>query len=217
MTPARETTRPKVKADAQRRCIVTREQRPQSELIRFVVGPNGEIVPDLKAKLPGRGIWVHASSEVLDQAVTANLFSKAAKAAVTVNSDLSVQTEHLLSARCLDLLGLGQKAGQLVTGFEKVSDWLRTEALALVIEASDGRSDGRRKIIRLTQTQASNPLIVGCFNRDELGLALGRDNVVHAALKSCSLARTLETDLKRLAGFRALCPPDWSQSETQTQ
>ena len=186
-----------------------------SSLIRFVVGPENNIVPDLAGKLPGRGLWAAASKEAIDLGVQKNLFSRAAKTKVSADPGLAELVETLLSQRCLNYLGLAQKAGAAVTGFEKVQDRLRNKDVAALVEARDGQEDGRNKVLRLAYGLNQPVKVVGCFTRDELGLAFGRDSVVHAALDQSGLADKFTAEAMKLAGFRALTPDDWPVEREQ--
>jgi uncharacterized protein len=181
-----------------RRCLVTREVLPKTHLIRFVVGPDAVLVPDVAGRLPGRGLWVKAERATLAAAVAKRLFPKAAKRQVEVPPDLVERTGALLAQRCLDLLGLARGAGQAVAGFEKVRDWLETGRAGLLLGAADGAADGRRKLAQLAQGM---PLLA-LFSSAELSAALGRDNVVHAALAKGGLAERLKAEADRLAGLR---------------
>ena len=182
-----------------RRCIVTRAVRPRSELLRFVVSPDGEIVPDLAASLPGRGIWVSSRRPVLEKAIAAKAFSRTAKAPVKVGPELVDQVTNLLTRRCLDLIGLARRAGQAVAGFEKVDEAIRSGRAGLLLEASDGAPGGRAKL-RAAGRSRSLP-VIGLFTGSELGEAFGRDHIVHAAVGG-RLAERLQAEAFRLAGFR---------------
>ena len=182
-----------------RRCIVTRDVLPKDLLIRFVIGPSGEIVPDVQGRLPGRGLWVKAERAALASAVARNLFAKAARAAVKIPPDLVDRTASLLRQRCLDQLGLARRAGQVVCGFEKVSDALRTARVAVLVAAKDAAADGRSKL----KAMAGGLPTLSSFTVAELSGALGRENVVHAALAPGRLAERLLMDAARLAGFEA--------------
>ncbi len=182
-----------------RRCIVTREVLPKESLVRFVIGPAADLVPDLAGKLPGRGLWVKAERTVLANAVAKNLFAKAARQSVNVPADLVDRTVVLLSHRCLDLIGLARRAGQAICGFEKVRDALRGGRVGVVLAAADGAADGRGKLKAL----AGELPILALFTGAELSAALGRQNVVHAALAPGRLAERLIVESARLAGLRA--------------
>src|SRR5271154_922396 len=107
-----------------RRCIVTGEERPKAELVRFVVGPDGAVVPDIDGRLPGRGLWTRAQRDIVAAAVTRRLFSRAAKQSVSTAPDLPDRVAALLLRRCVEGLGLARRAGQAVAGFEQVRSWL---------------------------------------------------------------------------------------------
>jgi uncharacterized protein len=187
-----------------RRCIVTGEVLSEVELIRFVVAPDGTVVPDIAARLPGRGHWVRADRAVLEKAVARNFFAKSAKAAVDVPSDLCSRTERLLAERMMADLGLARRAGQLVFGFDNVARAFQSRTPPVVlVEAKDGAADGRRKLVALAQARNLAAEIVDCLDSGEISLALGRENVIHAALKSGRLSERLVMDAGRLKGFRA--------------
>jgi predicted RNA-binding protein YlxR (DUF448 family) len=188
----------------ERRCIVTSEVLPDSELIRFVADPQGCIVPDIAAKLPGRGIWVSAKREILARAIAKNLFPRAAKAPVIASPDLPDRVEAQLVAQMLGLLGLARRSGALILGFDNVGRGFQGKTPpALLIEASDGAADGRRKLLGVAAGYGLNPPVMDCLTVTELSLALGRENVVHAALKSGRLTERLKFEAGRLNGFRA--------------
>jgi hypothetical protein len=186
-----------------RRCIATRAPRPAEGLIRFVVGPDAALVPDLAGRLPGRGLWVDAKREVLARAVAKNQFAKAARAPVATPADLVDQVETMLVRRCLDLVGLARRAGELVAGFDQVADWLRRGRCGLLLTARDGSPDGRRRIEAL----AGDVPVTDPFDRMELGRSVGRDEVVHVAIADGGLARQLLEELRRLHGFREFRMP----------
>jgi hypothetical protein len=185
----------------ERRCIVTRAALPESRLIRFVLDPDGQLVPDVAATLPGRGMWITAERGILERAVAKGHFSRATGVPVGIADNLSARVEKLLVARVAGDLGLARRAGQLVLGFDAVARALTGDRPAtLLIEASDGASDGRRKLLALAK--AKPPAIIDCLTGAELSLALGRENVVHAALKSGRFSERLLADAGRLNGFR---------------
>ena len=188
----------------ERRCIVTGDVLSEAELIRFVVAPDNSLVPDIAAALPGRGHWVRADRSVLEKAVARNFFSRSAKASVNVPSDLCVRTERRLVDRMMADLGLARRAGQLVFGFDNVARALQSRTPPrILVEARDGAADGRRKLISLAQAKNIAVEIVDCLDSEEISLALGRENVIHAALKSGRLSERLAMDAGRLKGFRA--------------
>lgn len=209
--------------DPERRCIVSMERREQGEMIRFVLSPDGQVTPDLAAKLPGRGAWVTASREAIDFAVKKGAFNRAFKRQVKAAPDLSDQVEQLLVKRILDQLGMVKRAGNLILGFEQVREEVRKAAPAFVIEASDGSEDQRGKVLALvrglhtpepdeTGEMAGNaelPPVIGCFTGDELGMALGRERVIHACVKYGRIAHVWSGELTRLSGFRRVWLPGW--------
>src|SRR5690606_16106712 len=144
----------------------------ESRLIRFVAGPDGAVVPDLARKLPGRGLWVAADRASVEAAVKKNLFSRAARAPLKPAAGLADLVESLLVRRCLDLLGLARREGVLISGFEKSLAVVRSGKAAWIIEAADGSSDGRGKLLSLAKHQTPAPKVCGAFSADDLSLAL---------------------------------------------
>jgi hypothetical protein len=187
----------------ERRDVVSGEVLPEGKLIRFAVSPDGEVVPDIAAILPGRGIWVEADRKSVDIAVKKNLFAKSAKANVKAASDLATKVETLLVARMQADLGMARRSGQLVTGFDKVlSEIQSTTPPALIVEAWDGAADGKRKLFGAAHARSLKIETVEPLSSAEISLAVGRENVIHAALKSGRLQERLSFDAKRLSGFR---------------
>ncbi|MCE0505716.1 MULTISPECIES: RNA-binding protein [unclassified Roseivivax] len=182
-----------------RRCIASGEVRPAEGLIRFVVGPEAQIVPDIAGKLPGRGIWVTASRAAIEKATGKNLFARAAKAKVSVPADLADQVESLLADRVINLVSLARKSGLAVAGYEKVKDLLQKEEAEVLIQAEDGSQRGKSKL--------STPhygTYIGWLAASELGRAFGRDKVIHAALGAGGLTNRVVEDARRLKGMRAM-------------
>ncbi|MCA0356685.1 MAG: RNA-binding protein [Proteobacteria bacterium] len=208
---------PKTHAQAHRlrKDIVLGEATDEARLIRFVAGPDGMVVPDLARKLPGRGIWVGADRDSVTTAAKKGLFSRAAKTKLTAPPDLADQVEALLARRVLDSLGLARKSGSIISGFEKVIAALATGKVAWLIEASDGAEDGRRKVLAAARRAQISPRLLGAFNSDELGLALGGENVIHTALLAGRGIDRWALDVERLSGFRPLLPPEWSANERE--
>src|SRR5215470_16851648 len=139
-----------------RRCLVTREVRPKAELLRFVVGPEDRLLPDPAERLPGRGLWLTARRDIVATAAAKGLFAKAAGRRVVLPNDLAGEVERLLRARCLALLGLARRAGQLRTGFEKVREELKAGRAGLLLAARDGASDGRQKLAALLGARSAD-------------------------------------------------------------
>src|ERR1700761_1634219 len=188
----------------ERRCIVTGEVREEAQLIRFVVSPDGDVTPDVAAKLPGRGIWVSAERAKLDHAVAKNLFSKAAKANVKASAGLADLVERQIAQRMLNDLGLARRSGALLLGFDNIARAFdEKNPPTVLIEAADGSKDGRRKLYAVAHARGLKPVVMDCLGSGELSVALGKDNVIHAALKSGALAERIIFEAGRLSGFRA--------------
>jgi predicted RNA-binding protein YlxR (DUF448 family) len=174
------------RGESERTCIVTRRAGPPAGLIRFVVDPAGRVVPDLKACLPGRGAWVTARRSCVDEAVRRRLFARAFRRDVTVDADLGAQVDRLLEAQALASLSLANKAGAVIAGFAKVEAAIATQEIIALVQARDGGQDGVRKLAQALARRhgpdaAAMPRIA-MFTSSQLDLALGRLNVIHAAL-----------------------------------
>ena len=209
------TTAPRTLAQVarERRDIVSGQVMDEAALVRFVAGPGGLVVPDLARKLPGRGLWVAADRASVDTAVKKGAFSRAAKAKLAASADLADQVETLLRRRLLDGLGLAKRAGELISGFEKVASTLNAGKAAWLIEASDGAADGRRKILNVARKSPKPPQLCGLFDAEELGLALGAENVIHTAFLAGRGADRWTNDVRRLSGFRPLLPESWREEK----
>jgi uncharacterized protein len=193
--------------DRERRDLVTHQVMDESRLIRFVAGPDGAVFPDLGRKLPGRGMWVAADRASVETATKKNLFARSAKAQIRAAPDLADVVEAGLNRRCLDQLGLARREGVLISGFEKSAAAIRSGKAAWLIEASDGAEDGRGKLLALARHQTTR--ICGLFSADDLSLALGLENAIHAVLLSGGRADRWTLEVERLAGFRPLHPLEW--------
>ena len=198
-------------AERERRDIVSGQVMDEAGLIRFVSGPDGAVVPDLARKLPGRGLWVAADRVSVETAAKKGLFARAAKAKVTAPPDLADQVEMLLKRRLLQGLGLARRAGELTSGFEKASAAIDAGRAAWLIEASDGAADGRRKLWGKTRKRTPPIPIFGLFSAEELGLALGAENVIHTAFLAGRAADRWAQDAYRLSGFCPLLPESWRE------
>jgi uncharacterized protein len=195
-----------------RMCAVTREVRPIGELIRFVVSPQGEVIPDLKRKLPGRGLWISASRRTVAEAVRRNQFSKGFKRDIRAAATLPADTEALLVRGATEALAMVAKAGQVVSGFSKVEGALREGQAQALIHASDGAADGIRKLDAIVRQKRGNPgesqefpaefPIVNVLTSAELDLALGRANVIHAALLAGPASKTFLSRCQILVRYR---------------
>jgi predicted RNA-binding protein YlxR (DUF448 family) len=180
-----------------RRCLATGRIRAKEELIRFVAGPGGEVVPDLDNRLPGRGMWLSPSRDMVHTAGAKGLFSKSARCKLHAPDDLAQRVEAQLKRRCLDMLGLARRAGQAVAGFEKVKATLAAGQAALLLEASDGAEDGRRKL--LGAAREKTPKMIVLFAAEDLGQAMGRETAVHVAVAPGGLAERLVRESARYA------------------
>lgn len=184
-------------AGPERKCIATGEVMTTDQMIRFVVGPESQVVPDITGKLPGKGIWVSATRAALETAAGKKLFARAAKQPVQVPEGLTDQIEAQLVRRVVDLISLARKSGAAVTGYEKVKGWLQQEEAEVLIQASDGSGRGKSKLS--TPHYGS---YIGWLTSEELGLAFGRQTVIHAALASGGLTQRVVEDAQRLKGLR---------------
>lgn len=202
--------------DRERRDLVTHQVMDESRLIRFVAAPDGSVAPDLARKLPGRGLWVAADRASVEAAVKKNLFSRAAKAPLKPSAELAGLVENLLVRRCLDQLGLARREGVLISGFEKSAAAIRSGKAGWIIEAADGSADGRGKLLALAKHQTPAPKVCGAFSADDLSLALGLENAIHAVLLEGGRADRWTFEVERLAGFRPLTPPQWGDEAAGT-
>jgi uncharacterized protein len=184
--------------DPERRCIVTGESQPKAGLIRFGLGPDAQVVPDLLGRLPGRGIYVSASRAAIDKAAKKGLFARAARQPVKVPEDLAADVEAQLVRRVVELLSLSRKGGKAVTGFEKVKDWLVKDQAKVLIQASDGSERGKTKL----HPPEGTDTFIGCLTARELGLAFGREHAIHGALAAGGLTARVVEEAARLAGLR---------------
>lgn len=221
-----------------RKCLLTGEKLPASEMVRFVLSPDGIITPDVAAKLPGRGCWLKADKKTLDQAIKKNLFlrfghkvlsikDKTLKKAqdieeldgenpedliketknkgrkVTVDKALAQLVENLLYARVLDFIGLANRGGYVISGYEKVKSALMADAAQAILSASDASVDGRRKLLGGRKTDEQEEIrVIDIFTREELSLKLGLGNAVHVGLLSGNIVDNIISEVKRLEGYR---------------
>ncbi len=181
----------------ERKCLATGEVQPKQGLIRFVLGPDGQVYPDVMGKLPGRGVYITATRDALETAVKKKLFSRGFKTQVTVGDNIIAEVERLVLRRLIDLISLSRKSGHAIAGYEKVKDWLYKEDAWVLIQALDGSARGKTKL--------STPYkgkFIGCLTADELGMAFGRETVIHAALASGGLSKRVVHEAQRLQGLR---------------
>lgn len=191
-------------ADAVRRCAVTRAHRSKDELIRFVLGPDGAIVPDLKEKLPGRGVWLTAAHDTVAEAVKRKTFGRALKAETKSVEGLADQVGALLGEAALGALAMANKAGAVVFGHSKVEEALAKGRVLALIHARDAAEDGCRKLDGKARgaTDGRGVPAVRAFTADELSLASGRTNVIHAALIQGGAARKFLAAALRVERYR---------------
>lgn len=192
----------------ERRCLVTGEVQPKAGLIRFVLGPDGIVVPDLAEKLPGRGFWLTSDRAIIDRAAAKGLFSRGAKAPAKSPEGLAELIEAGMAKRVIELISLARKSGIAVAGFEKVKDWLAAGRVKVLLQASDGSERGKG---RLWTPEGARWF--GCLTASELGLAFGRDHVIHSALSRGGLADKIIRDAGRLNGLRGNRPSGPGRNE----
>lgn len=196
---------PRTKSGTERMCALTRQVKPIDDLIRFVLSPSGEAVPDLKRKLPGRGLWVSLSRKSVAEAAKRGLFAKGFKTAVKNSASLASDTEALLARSVVEALAMAAKAGLAVSGFGKVEDAIRGGRTAALLHASEGAADGIRKLdaaLRQRTANLNDIPVINDLTGDELDLALGRSNVIHAALLAGPAAKTFLARCQTLHRFR---------------
>src|SRR6266496_673700 len=196
---------PRKKAAAtERLCVATRRVKPTTDMIRFVVGPDGQVVADLKRKLPGRGVWVTATRQALAEAIRRKAFARAFRREVRVQPDLADRVEALLERSALDALAIAHKSGVLAAGFAKVEAALQRESVIALIHAADAGPDGVTKIA----AAAARIPVVERFSSAQLDLALGRANVIHAALLAGRASDSFLARCRSLERFRTGVPED---------
>jgi len=195
-----------------RMCAVTRQVSPIDDLIRFVVGPSGDVVPDLKRKLPGRGLWLSASHATVSEAVKRKVFSRGFKREVRVSPTLADETERLLVRAVIEALAMAAKAGQVVSGFTKAEDAISQRDMVALLHASDGAADGIRKLGAKLDAQTRQTAentgkshdvpVIAALTSEELDLALGRSNVIHAAVLAGPAGKTFLSRSQILVRYR---------------
>jgi predicted RNA-binding protein YlxR (DUF448 family) len=193
---------------AERFCVATRAVRPVEHMIRFVIAPNGEAVADIKQNLPGRGVWVTATRSALDQALKANAFARGFRRDVRLAGDLVLRTERLLESAALDALAVARKAGLVAMGFAQVETALKRDAIIALLHAAEAAPDGVKKLdSALRQSRQSGSVrVIRILTTGQLDLALGRPNVIHAALLAGRASETFMARLRRLERFRRAEP-----------
>jgi len=202
----------------ERRCVSRNAVRDPAEMVRFVVGPENTVFPDINGKLPGRGVWVSAAREDLDIAIHKGGFKRGFKGNVNVPDDLSARVEAGLRKHTLSLIGMAKKSGKLFIGFDQVMTAAKVDALGWRIEAADGAEGSRGKIRALSKAVAREvelklPRVIGCFDSTELGAMVGRDSVIHCAVPHGRIAKSLGISAARLSGFVPLVPEGWADAQ----
>jgi predicted RNA-binding protein YlxR (DUF448 family) len=194
-------------AGAQRYCAVTGEVKPVGDMIRFVISPAGEPVADLKRRLPGRGLWITATRLALQTAMARKVFARGFKREVRVPADFIAATERLLETAPLDALAIAHKAGKVAIGFAKTEAAIAQTPIAGVLHAADAAPDGVRKLNaalhRRFDADADKLPVIASLTSEQLDLALGRSNVIHAALLAGPESETFLARTARLDRFRA--------------
>src|SRR5262245_29133714 len=191
---------------SERFCAATGEVKPVGEMIRFVLDPDGAVVPDLKRRLPGRGIWITATRQALAAAVARKAFARGFKRDVCASVELVAMTDELIERAALDALAIAHKARKVAIGFTKVEAALAHQPVVAVLRAADAAPDGVRKLAAAQhhRADAAQIVVIGAFASAQLDLALGRSNVIHAALLAGPESETFLARVGRLEGFRGV-------------
>jgi len=202
---ARDAGPRRIAPGSERFCVATGEVKPVEEMIRFVLGPDGAAVPDLKRRLPGRGIWITATRSALETAIARKAFARSFKRDVRAARDLVATTERLLEQAALDALAIAHKAGRVAIGFAKAEAALARDRVAGLVNAAEAAPDGTRKLAAALHRRedAAKVPAIGTFTSMQLDLALGRSNVIHAALLAGPESDTFLARATRLDRFRA--------------
>ena len=204
----------------QRHCALTRTLKPVDEMVRFVIGPGSHTVPDIKRKLPGRGLWITGTRAAINAAIKDNVFARSFKQKVRVAADLAATTEQLMERSALDALAIAGKAGQVIAGFAKVEAAIGRDDLLALIHAADAAADGKRKLDAALQRKSPEKsqeiAIIGELTGAQLDLALNRPNVVHAALLAGPVSDTFLARAKRLERFRTGQSPELVSAHAPT-
>lgn len=185
--------------DPERRCLVTGDREGKAALLRFVVGPDDVVVPDILGRLPGRGMYLRPDRDVIATALRKRAFSRGAKRQVTAPDDLSAQIEAALLRRVIELLSLARKSGTAIAGYEKVKDWLVGGTAVVLLQASDGSERGKTKL----RPPDGPDSLIDVLTASELGMAFGREKVIHSALAGGGLTARVVEEAARLQGIRA--------------
>jgi hypothetical protein len=222
VTDAKDTTHAEERAGADgpvRLCAVSRAEKPTDDLIRFVLGPDGAIVPDLARRLPGRGVWVEATHAAVATAARRNVFARSLKRPVSVPAELAAQVEALMRKRLAEALSLAKKAGLAVSGFAKVEEQIERGRTAVLLHASDAAADGAAKLDRkfkvLIGEAAAQAATVRDLTGAEMSLALGLSNVIHAASSQGGASKRIVQEAERLRRYRSGPPEAMADSRSR--
>ena len=188
----------KLQDDPERKCIVSGEVQPKAGLIRFCLGPDDLVVPDILGRLPGRGFYVSADRAAIEKAVKKGLFARAARQPVKLPEDLANLVEDLLLQRVIGLISMARKANGAVMGYEKVKDWLASGRARVLIQASDGSERGKTKL----RPPEGEGRFIGHLTGGEIGLAFGRERAIHVALAAGALTTRIVEEAARLSALR---------------
>ncbi len=200
----------------ERTCIVTRQTAEPDDLIRFVRSPvDGQVVPDLTGNLPGRGVWVGNSCDKVSKAIERKLFERGFRQNCTTPDGLAALVAQQLDGLALGYLSLARKAGEAVQGFDKVEAQIAQGRTGVLISACDGAEDGRNKLLRRLRSAQPEATVIDFFSSDQLGLALGRTNVIHAAIAKGGLARKFASAAKRVQSYRGDCGTGTLETKVQ--
>ncbi|MBU6449699.1 MAG: RNA-binding protein [Rhodospirillales bacterium] len=178
-----------------RRCLVTRAQGRREEMLRFVAAPDGTLVFDPGATLPGRGMWLSATADVIELAVRRGVFARAARAPLKLPESLHAQVEAALARRLADLLGLARRSGAAISGFEKAREWLQAGRGGLIVQAADGSIEERARFAGGRALPC-----VAVLSAAALGKIFGREHTVHVVISPGRLAQMIELEARRLLG-----------------
>lgn len=194
----------------ERLCLATRERLPAARMVRFVRSPDGEVFPDMAGRFPGRGVWVRSDRSALESVLKSKGgFSRGFKQPTQAAADLADQVEKQLIERCQATLGLAKRASAIILGYDQVRNELQKRRPGWLIEAKEGSDDGRRRIVGLSIALYDRVRVATALTSDELGMALGRDHVVHGLLKTGRFTDVWTRDYRRLYEFRQLTDDVW--------
>ena len=199
-----------------RQCALTRARLPIDGLIRFVIAPDDAVAPDIRNRLPGRGVWISCSAKAVEQATKRKLWAKAFRRAVTVSAEFSVELDRLMARDCLQSLSFANKAGLIVAGFAKVEAILRQGKIAARILSSDSGRDGREKLDKVVFSRfgtISDLAVIDLFDTTQLSLALGRENVIHAVALAGAASEAFVKRCRTLTTYRTADPQTGARSE----